>query len=95
MKKRELVSAILALMLLAGCASKTPTEPVAEPVPEAPVLEAREAYQLAEIPVQELHNGDEVTVSVRSQSKASEPERPSRLTARPARARRLVRHWFG
>ena len=62
MKKRELVSAILALMLLTGCASKMPLEPAAEPVPEIPVLEAREAYQLAEIPVQELHNGDEVTV---------------------------------
>lgn len=62
MKKRELVSAILALMLLTGCASKTPTEPAAEPVPEIPVLEAREVYQLAEIPVQELHDGDEVTV---------------------------------
>ena len=62
MKKRELVSAILALMLLTGCASKMPLEPAAEPVPEIPVLEAREAYQLVEIPVQELHNGDEVTV---------------------------------
>ena len=62
MKKRELVSAILALMLLTGCASKMPLEPAAEPVPEIPVLEAREAYQLAEIPVQELHDGDEVTV---------------------------------
>ena len=62
MKKRELVSAILALMLLTGCASKMPLEPAAEPVPEIPVLEAREVYQLAEIPVQELHDGDEVTV---------------------------------
>lgn len=55
-------AAAVVLVLLAGCASKTPTEPVAEPVPETPVLEAREAYQLAEIPVQELHDGDEVTV---------------------------------
>ena len=55
-------AAAVVLVLLAGCASKTPTEPVAEPVPEIPVLEAREAYQLAEIPVQELHDGDEVTV---------------------------------
>ena len=62
MKKRELVSAILALMLLTGCASKMPLEPAAEPAPEIPVLEAREVYQLAEIPVQELHDGDEVTV---------------------------------
>ena len=62
MKKRELVSAILALMLLTGCASKMPLEPAAEPVPEIPVLEAREAYQLTEIPVQKLHDGDEVTV---------------------------------
>ena len=52
MKKRELVSAILALMLLTGCASKMPLEPAAEPVPEILVLEAREAYQLVEIPVQ-------------------------------------------
>ena len=62
MKKRRLASVILVLMLLTGCASKTPLEPAAEPVPETPVLEAREAYQLAEIPVQELHDGDEVTV---------------------------------
>lgn len=55
-------AAAVVLVLLAGCASKTPTEPVTEPVPETPVLEAREAYQLAEIPVQELHDGDEVTV---------------------------------
>ena len=55
-------AAAVVLVLLAGCASKTPTEPVAEPVPETPALEAREAYQLAEIPVQELHDGDEVTV---------------------------------
>ena len=50
------------LMLLSGCAAKTPAEPTAEPAPEIPVLEAREVYQLAEIPVQELHDGDEVTV---------------------------------
>lgn len=63
MNKTSMCAAAAAvLMLLTGCAAKTPAEPAAEPVPEAPVLEAREAYQLAEIPVQELHNGDEVTV---------------------------------
>ena len=61
-KERVCAAAAAALMLLTGCASKTPTEPAAEPVPEIPVLEAREVYQLAEIPVQELHDGDEVTV---------------------------------
>ena len=61
-KERVCAAAAAVLVLLAGCASKTPTEPVAEPVPETPALEAREAYQLAEIPVQELHDGDEVTV---------------------------------
>lgn len=55
-------AAAVVLVLLAGCASKTPTEPTVEPVPEILVLEAREVYQLAEIPVQELHDGDEVTV---------------------------------
>ena len=61
-KERVCIVATAALMLLTGCASKTPAEPTTEPVPEMPALEAREAYQLAEIPVQELHDGDEVTV---------------------------------
>lgn len=60
--KRWIGCTVLMLMLLTGCASKTPVEPAAEPAPEMPVLEAREAYQLAEIPVQKLHDGDEVTV---------------------------------
>lgn len=60
--KRWIGCTVLMLMLLTGCASKTPVEPAAEPAPEMPVLEAREAYQLTEIPVQKLHDGDEVTV---------------------------------